>query len=209
MPRFNLTPVVLNLIIINVLVLIALHIYPAQLFEWFWLFKSDLIIDHGYLGFQPFKPVQLVTSFFSHFEIWHIALNMLALVSFGPPLEMVLGPKRFLASYLTIGVVCSIIIAFLDPSSVPVLGASGAISGMLVLFGFYFPQTKLGILFLPFRFPIRKFLIGFAIISAALTIIQETTDTSMGGISHFGHLAGMVAGFGYLQIDKLRKVGKR
>ncbi|MBL0020175.1 MAG: rhomboid family intramembrane serine protease [Bacteroidetes bacterium] len=209
MPRFNLTPVVLNLLIINVLVFIAFNIFQEPLAEWLILWKSDLIIDRGYYGMQLFKPVQLVTAFFSHLELFHIAFNMLALVSFGPPLEMVLGPKRFLASYLTIGVGSSVLLAFLDPSIAPVLGASGAIAGMLVLFAAYFPQTQLGLMFLPFRFPVRKFVIGAAVLSAALVIIGATTGSSMGGISHFGHLAGMVVGFIYLQFDKVRKIGKR
>lgn len=209
MPRIHITPVVLNLIIINALVFVAFNIYPEQLAAWLQLWKSGLIIPRDYDGLGLFKPLQLVSAFFTHKEIWHIALNMLALFNFGPPLETVMGARRFLISYLVIGVVSTAIVAFLDPSPYPVLGASGALFGMMVLFAFYFPHTKLGIMFLPFRFPVRNFMIGAAVISAGLVAIQEFSGNSMGGISHFGHLAGMIAGFAYLQAGRLRRLGKK
>jgi membrane associated rhomboid family serine protease len=214
MPRINITPVVLNLIIINVLVFITYHILvpdPAdmgklEIRQWFDLFKSDLIIPRP---FDLFKPLQIVTHFFSHYEIWHIFLNMFALVSFGSPLETVMGSKRFLIAYLVIGLGAGTLAAFLDPSYFPVIGASGALFGMMVLFAFYFPHTKLGLFLLPFQFNVKKFMIGAFVISAALIIIEVTTGNEMGRISHFGHAAGMLMGFAYLHIGKLRKTMKR
>jgi membrane associated rhomboid family serine protease len=209
MPRINITPVVLNLIIINVLVFIAFNLAPDKLIEWLPLWKSDLIFDRGYDGLDLFKPLQLVTSFFSHIDLWHIVLNMLGLFSFGTPLETVMGSKRFLIAYLICGLGQTVLCAFVDPSDAPVLGASGALLGMMVIFAFYFPQAKLGLMFLPFQFNMKKFLIvGFAI-SVVLIIAEQVTGNSMGGISHFGHVAGMVMGFAYLHIGKLRKTLKR
>ncbi len=229
MQRLHITPVVLNLIIINALVFVALKIYPTILPEYFTLEKANpfglheeytqaghtyyTVYSKGemYLGPETgkFMPLQIVTSFFSHFEIWHIVLNMLALFQFGTMLEMAMGAKRFLLAYLTIGAVAMALTAFLDPSPIGVIGASGALFGMMVLFAYYFPQQRLGIMFLPFRFPVRKFMIGAAVISAGLIVIEQVTHRSMGGISHFGHLAGMVAGFLYLQAGKLRKLTQK
>ncbi|MFN8395366.1 MAG: rhomboid family intramembrane serine protease [Bacteroidia bacterium] len=208
MPRFHITPVVLNLIIINALVFVALNLYLEDIFEWFFLFKSNLFISRPY-GDEGFRPVQIVSSMFSHVQVWHLLVNMFALFNFGPRLEMIMGPRRFLLAYLVIGVASSAITGFFDPSHAPVVGASGVLFGMTVLFASYFPQTRLGLMFLPIYFPIRGFLIGAAVLSAGLVVAEQVTGNSMGGISHFGHLSGMVVGFAYLHIDKLRKIGKR
>jgi membrane associated rhomboid family serine protease len=212
MPRIHITPVVLNLIIINALVFIALPLFPS-LEAYFVLLKSDLFFarpafiasDGQAVGFMP---VQLVTSLFSHANFLHILLNMFALFQFGPTLETMMGSRRFLAAYLTIGLVQMLLTAFLDPSPAPVVGASGALFGIMVVFAYYFPQTRLGLMFLPISFPVRNFMIGSAAISALLIILEETSGRSMGNISHFGHLSGMVAGFAYLHMGKLRKLGK-
>ncbi len=225
MPRIHITPVVLNLIIINLLVFLALNLKPV-ISDYFVLEKANyfgiheeytqggktyfLMYEDGEPRLGPeagqFKPVQLVTSFFSHIAVWHIFFNMFALYSFGVKLEMVMGGKRFLLSYLLIGLGSTILTALLDPSPIGVLGASGALFGMLVLYAFYFPETQLGLMFLPMRFPIKKFLIGAAVISAGLVVIEKLTDKSIGGISHFGHLAGMVVGFIYLKVGGMRKM---
>ena len=214
MPRIHITPVVLNLMILNALVFVALNINPELLYPYFILQKSDLIIfprlmSGGYGNLYDFRPIQLVTAFFSHEAIWHIFMNMFALYNFGVLLETVMGARRFLFAYLTIGVISTAIVAFLDPSPYPMLGASGALFGMAVLYAWYFPQAQMGIIFLPFRFAIRKFMIGAAVISAGLVIAEYVTGKSMGGISHFGHLSGMVVGFVYLHVDKLRKLTKK
>ena len=216
MPRIHITPVVLNLMILNALVFVALNINMELLYPYFILQKSDLIISpriiqlpDGHFYHPVFQPVQLVTAFFSHEAIWHIFMNMFALYNFGVVLETVMGARRFLFAYLTIGVVSTAIVAFLDPSPYPMLGASGALFGMAVLYAWYFPKAQMGIIFLPFRFAIGKFMIGAAVLSAGLIIAEYVTGKSMGGISHFGHLSGMVVGFVYLHIDKLRKITKR
>jgi membrane associated rhomboid family serine protease len=214
MNRLHVTPVVLNLIIINVLVFIVLNAFGERVIEYFELFKLDWIFPRPFFVTESgipvgFKPIQILSHFFSHVEIWHIAMNMLVLYSFGTQMEMVLGPKRFLISYLTIGLFSGAMVALFDPSPNPVIGASGALFGIMVLFAYYFPKAKLSIMFLPFQFPVRKFMVGAAILSAGLVVAEYFSQTSMGGISHAGHLAGMIAGFLYLNISKIRTIGKR
>jgi membrane associated rhomboid family serine protease len=228
MPRIHITPVVLNLLIINVLVWLALNLAPA-ISPYFVLEKPNYFGIHEeytqdgrthYLMQQDgeprlgpetgqFKPVQLVTSFFSHLTVWHIALNMFALYSFGVALETVMGGKRFLLAYLVIGLGSTLLTALFDPSPIGVLGASGALFGMLVMYAFYFPATRLGLMFIPIQFPIRNFLIGAAVISAGLIAVEVFTGNSVGNISHFGHLMGMIVGFLYLKIGGLRRMVKK
>jgi membrane associated rhomboid family serine protease len=74
---------------------------------------------------------QLMTSAFTHVEIWHIGFNMLALYILGPQLEMILGHARFLALYLLSGLVGSATVYWLAGETSPTIGASGAIFGLM------------------------------------------------------------------------------
>ena len=219
--NFRLTPIVQNLIILNVILYIACELVPQISDEYFTLHKTNALgiyEETTYKGEdvfvipnsnfviekRKFLPIQLVTSFFNHSHqgIFHILFNMLVLASLGPLIEMVLGSPRFLKFYLFCGVVASLFLAYLDPSPVSVVGASTAISGVLVAFAMYFPKQKLQFLFIPFGFEARKFVIGIGIFSAAMVLLQVLGVTDGGYISHFGHLAGMVAALIFFYLEK-------
>lgn len=220
MNNIRLTPVVKNLLIVNVAV--YLLVYGGAMFglfngipigQYISLFKVDILdIIPGEQKY--FLPVQLVTYFFNHGGITHILFNMMALAFLGPLVEMVMGSKRFLTFYLFCGVVAGILLALFDPSPVPVVGASGAILGVLAAFAFYFPKERLSILFLPFSFKSRDFAWGIAAISAVFVMVSylevfgiippsESSGGYGGGISHFGHLAGMVSAVLYGYVERL------
>jgi membrane associated rhomboid family serine protease len=74
---------------------------------------------------------QLVTSVFTHVEIWHVAMNMFALFIFGPALEAIIGRSRFLAVYLVSGLASSVLVMFLSSQYGSTVGASGALFGLL------------------------------------------------------------------------------
>lgn len=206
------TPVVLNLIIINVLVFIflQLNVPNFEVLQYFLLFPSDLIIPRGYPpGETLFMPVQIVAAMFSHIQVFHILFNMLALLSLGSIVERVMNSKRFLALYLFSGLFSMAAVAFFDPSNAPVLGASGAISGVAVAFATFLPDARLGLMFLPISFKAKHFVLGFAAISLVLIIIGLLSDSSMGGISHFGHLTGMLGGWLFLNQNKFLNIFRK
>lgn len=202
--NIRLTPVVKNLMIINGIVFLLMFFpFPfSRLLEAYLpLYKSNLLGFRGE-GFPDFfMPYQIVTSFFTHTALFHILFNMLALLFIGVPIENGMGSKRFLKFYLFCGVVSGIIVAFLDPSPNPILGASTAISGILAAFGIMYPTAPISLFFLP---PIeaRKIFLGAAVLSAFLTLLQLTGEVDGGGISHFGHLAGMLAGAFFFYLEK-------
>lgn len=223
----RLTPITKHLILVNVVIFIALMIIPGREKiddKYFTLHKSNALglkevgdyrgeeyfvetIDgqkFATVSSQEFRPVQIVTSFFNHSkrDIFHVIFNMIVLGMFGPMCENVIGSKRFLNFYLFCGVVASFALAFLDPSNIPVLGASTAVSGVLVAFAMNYPNQRIGIMFLPFRFKSKDFVLGIAGISALLVLLQIFGMDVGGNISHFGHLAGMVAGFIFFKIEK-------
>ncbi len=134
----------------------------------------------------------LVTSMFLHADIIHIALNMFFLLLSGDMVERELGNFRFLGLYLACGVIAGLFHAYLNSAStVPTIGASGAIFGVL---------AALAILF-PFRWLLKLF--GFipipmpAIIFVFVTILTETAYVSSGiveNVAHTAHVGGFLAG---------------
>ena len=95
---FGMPPVVKNLVIINVIMLLALYAANA-------LFNINLLAILGlfYPQSELFKPYQIVTHMFMHADFWHLFFNMFALYMFGQVLESVWGPKRFLIYYFVCG----------------------------------------------------------------------------------------------------------
>ncbi|MDX2246741.1 MAG: rhomboid family intramembrane serine protease [Bacteroidia bacterium] len=200
----QISPVVKNLIIVNVIVFLLLFIpFTSWLQFFFILGKSNALGFREAGAFFPFQPYQIVTSFFAHTAIFHLLFNMLALYSIGVPVEMALGSKRFLKFYLFCGVVAALVLAFLDPQDNPVIGASTAISGILAAYGIMFPTSRISFFFLP---PIeaKTLFIGAAVISAILALLQIAGEgmVEMSNVSHFGHLAGMLAGVLFFYLEK-------
>jgi membrane associated rhomboid family serine protease len=86
--------------------------------------------SHWVPGVADGAPWQLLTSAFTHVEIWHIGFSMVALFFLGPTLEAVIGRTRFLALYLLSALSGSTVVLFADPN-IQTLGASGAIFGLM------------------------------------------------------------------------------
>jgi len=212
----SITPVVLGLIVVNVVIHLALISSDNAQWREFQesymrLQKVDILGLHRFRmpeGTPEFNAFQPLGSAFAHDPVSpvHIILNMMCLFFFGPALEKKMGSLRFFALYMFGAIAGGFIAAYFDPSPVPALGASGAISGLLVAFAWLFPGSKMGLMFLPVYIPSRIFTSLFAVISLGLSIHSMMTGKSLGGISHFGHLAGMIAGLifmiGYQALSK-------
>ena len=102
--------------------------------------------------FPSFMPWQLLTYGFLHGSLMHIAFNMFMLWMFGRELELVYGPRRFIAYYLTCVVgagVVQLIVAATQGGIYPTVGASGGVFGLLLLFGMTFPNRMIMLLFPP------------------------------------------------------------
>ncbi len=182
----RITPVVLNLIIINALV------YVAQMIMDKTTGLTEYLALYSYQS-ENFKPYQLVTHMFAHSPttIFHILFNMYALWMFGVVLERVWGPKKFLIFYLVCGLAAGVAQMFAMDINGSAVGASGAIMGLLAAFAYLFPDTKFFIL--PFPFPIKaKFMVA---IYAAIDLFGGLHPGAADNIAHFAHLGGMVMGF--------------
>ncbi len=180
------TPIGLNLIIINALV------YVAQMIMDKTVGLTNYIALYSYQS-EYFKPYQLVTHMFAHSPttFFHILFNMYALWMFGVVLERVWGPKKFLIFYLVCGLAARVAQMFAMDINGSAVGASGAIMGLLAAFAYLFPDTKFYIL--PFPFPIKaKYMVA---IYAAIDLFGGLHPGAADNIAHFAHLGGMVMGF--------------
>lgn len=182
----NFPPIVKNLIIINVLVFVATSLldrYMLTLRLAMWPVASPL-----------FQPYQIVTHMFTHGGFSHILFNMFSLWMFGKILENLWGGKRFLLFYLISGIgaaIAHLAVQYLMGGNGPAVGASGAVMGILVAFGYLFPNTELFILFIPFPVKAKWVVIGYI----AIDLFSGVARFSGDNIAHFAHLGGALTGF--------------
>jgi len=154
-----------------------------------------LIRNYGLVPAQIMKGenlYSLVTSMFLHADIIHLGLNMLFLLVSGDAVERELGNFRFLGLYMAFGVIAGLFHSYLNSAStIPTIGASGAIFGVLAAFAVLFPFRWLLKLFgfIPIPMP--------AIIFVFITILTETAYVSSGAVenvAHTAHVGGFLAG---------------
>jgi len=152
-------------------------------------------------------PLTLFTAMFVHGGLLHLAGNMLFLWIFGDNVEDVLGHFKFVLFYLGAGVAASLAHVLAEPSStLPMIGASGAIAGVLGAYFLLFPRARvLTLVFLVFfvsvvRLPAVVFL-GFWF------LFQVLSSSSGGGIAWYAHIGGFAAGAAVILIfrPKIRR----
>jgi membrane associated rhomboid family serine protease len=147
----------------------------------------------------PPAVVTVVTSMFLHGGLLHIGGNMLYLWIFGNNIEDALGHGRFILFYLISGVVAVFSHAVVDPASTaPMIGASGAVSGILGAYLVLFPRARV-LTLVPVFFFIQLvrvpavYVLGFWIIIQMLNGFLSVNATG-GGIAWFAHIGGFLAG---------------
>jgi len=254
----RLTPLVKNLLIINVGCFLAQSLLGFDLIDAFGL--RDVLSDH-------FKPYQFFTHLFVHANFSHLLSNMFALFMFGPILENTLGYRPFLAFYIITGIGAAVLysgihylevsrmeaiyhayLANPDPESfntylnkfaydmytsfynfvnaffdhpndeayiakskaivhkfyklkadMPIVGASGAIFGILIAFAMLFPNVELLMLFVPIPIKAKYFVTFYGVYELYAGIQANPGDN----VAHFAHLGGLL--FGYLFIKEWKK----
>jgi membrane associated rhomboid family serine protease len=165
------------------------------------MFQDEMKIVYK-IQFIPYLW-QIVTYMFMHGSFWHLFFNMFALWMFGIELENVWGSKKFAIYYLLCGVgaaVANLFIAPLFSSPGPTVGASGAVFGILVAFGYLFPDRYIYIyFFLPIK---AKY---FVLIYMGLELFSAVTAQNS-NIAHVAHLGGAVVGIIYLFVTQRKKM---
>jgi len=172
------------------------------------VFVLELLFKVGmsmFIGFPISSPLfmfwQPFTSMFLHGGWIHLIVNMVALWSIAKPLEEMWGNKKLLIFYLLCGLFSGLLCALIFP--LPVVGASGAICGLLSAFAWLNPNTKI-LLFFVIPAKTKPAVIWFGVISLILGIASLINPVFGFGIAHFGHLGGLLAGVGLMYFWKKR-----
>jgi membrane associated rhomboid family serine protease len=176
------------LLIANVAVFLLQSASGGLLEEWFALWP---------LG-PRFQVWQLLTYGFLHGGIAHIFFNMFALYMFGSDVERLFGSRYFLTYYIVCVISAALfqllVTGWLGAPAGPTIGASGAVYGLLLAFGMYFPRRMVMLIFPPIPMQARTFVILFG----ALELVFGVTGTA-DGVAHFAHLGGMAGGWLVIQ----------
>jgi membrane associated rhomboid family serine protease len=190
---YGLTPVVKNLMIIMGIVFLLRMFITREIDFYFGLIPL--------LVWKKYFLWQLFTYIFLHGGFSHIFFNLLALWMFGGELESYWGSKKFLFYFFLCGIGAGIFTVLF--SSYPVIGASGAIYGILLAYGWLFPNRPILIYFL-FPIPAKYMVIIFGLIE----LFSSSSGTG-GGIAHLTHLGGLVFGFFYMAYPMIRQKFRR
>ena len=150
-------------------------------------------ITHGH------HTITLITSMFMHAGWMHIIGNMVFLWAFGPAIEDAMGHFRFLFFYLTGGVIAMMGQVLADPhSTIPCLGASGAIAAVMGAFIVTFPRDRIRallwfLIFFRVTYIPAVFLIGFWFLMQVLNF-GVVADVQTGGVAYLAHITGFLFG---------------
>jgi membrane associated rhomboid family serine protease len=142
-----------------------------------------------------FEIWQLITCGFLHAGFLHLAINMYALWMFGSDVERTVGPRHYLtlyfASLLSSSLTQLLVVSMMTSGGVyPTVGASGAIFGILLVFGLLFPRRTIVLLIPPIPMPA----IVFVALYALLELFSGVFGTNQ-GVAHFAHLGGMIGAY--------------
>ena len=246
----NITPVVKQLLIINIIFFIGSLIVGEPARYLLSLFNP---------GSDHFQIWQLITHMFMHGNVMHIFFNMFALFSFGSALEQFWGGKKFIFFYISCGLGAALlqlgvnyfeihnalqgaadleltdktlhqilninfstgsqflqeletilqgvgkvnlanetnIKSLIDAAvltQTPMVGASGAIYGLLVAFAFMFPNAELMMMFIPVPIKAKYFVPGILLVDLFLGVSGKSIFGGSGGVAHFAHIGGAIVG---------------
>ena len=149
-------------------------------------------VEQGLLGFQLWR---FVTYQFLHAGLFHILVNMLVLYFFGPLMEQWWGSRRFLAFYLLCGISGAILLSLMVPifpmvsAASPMVGASGAIFGILIGAAVLFPKQRVMLLIPPIPMSMRT----LALVLLGIAVLSILAGANTGG--NVAHLGGAALGF--------------
>jgi membrane associated rhomboid family serine protease len=200
-PTYTFPFVTIGLIITNLIVFGWEVVSPAGGEPIAFLYGA---IPNNLIAFETTQPVSPLTSVFTamflHGGFLHVGGNMLYLWIFGDNIEDVLGHFRFLLFYLFSGVAAAYGYALTDPqSTVPMIGASGAISGVLGAYILLFPRARVRtLIFFGFFWQVVRipavFVIGFWVLLQVVSGLLNVGSLQHGGVAWFAHVGGFLAG---------------
>lgn len=197
---YGLTPIIKNLMIVMGIVFLVQQLLLMTRVDVYLYFLNYFALDPDKV-WKGYFIWQLFTYIFLHGGFSHIFFNLLALWMFGGELESYWGSRKFLFYFFFCGIGAGIFTVLF--SSYSVIGASGAIYGILLAFGWLFPNRPIYIYFL-FPIPAKYMVIIYGFIE-----LFSSSSGAGGGIAHLTHLGGLVFGLFYMAYPTLRQKIRR
>lgn len=154
--------------------------------------------------------ITIFTSMFLHGGFFHVAGNMLYLWVFGNNIEDSMGHFRFIIFYFLCGVIAVYSFSIVNPhSTVPMVGASGAVSGVLGAYLILFPRAKV-LTLIPFGFYIQMVKIPAIFVLGLWMVVQiingMVSGGTGGGVAWFAHIGGFITGMALIGLFKKRRI---
>ena len=169
-----------KLLVVNIVVFLFTS-FSAQIF--------DLLALTPTLAIQKGMVWQFFTFMYVHGGFMHIFFNMFVLMMFGPTIEEVMGNKKYFIFYTLCGLGSGIFHILINGvGSIPLVGASGAIFGVVTAYAILYPRNIIYVYFVPMPAFIAIILIAVIELFSGVSGVQP-------GIANFGHLGGMIVGF--------------
>lgn len=209
--------IVRDLIIINsILFFAASSVFPSlpdtsAFTHWLIHMKTNMAIF--YPASDYFHPYQIITHMFMHSTFSHLFFNMFGLYMFGSVLESYWGGKKFMTYYFICGlgaIGLHMLVWYFELQGasqaeisqiyrIPVLGASGAIYGLLAAYGMKFPNSTIMLIFPPIPMKAKYFVLIFAGLELFLGLTGRQP-----GIAHFAHIGGALIGFLLIRFNLIK-----
>jgi len=178
------------LIILNIIAFVFQKLNPAVT-QNFALIASEVEMGQVY---------RLVTSMFLHGDFFHILFNMWGLYLFGSLLEQKLGKRDFFIMYFLSGLTGSAIWMVTNwGTSIPCIGASGAVFGVIISTAMFFPNVQLMLIFPPMPLKLKTFALVYILIEI-YSELGSVTGSFMDNVAHVVHLGGALGGYLYIKI---------
>lgn len=194
--NFNsIPPITKNLLIANVaLFLLCKFILPTNIEAYL----------YGWFPFtENFRVYQIITHMFMHGGWLHLIFNMFGVWMFGSAIENYFREKKYVILYFASGLgayILHFVVVYYtsDNFNIPVVGASGALFGLLAAFAVLYPNVEMMLIFLPIPIKAKYFVLIYMLIELFGGITQirdENTGIISDNIAHFAHIGGGIVGF--------------
>ena len=206
-PRVLTPYVTYALLAINVALFFLQMVAPREFTTVFAIIPKMATVDFSHF------TLTLLTSMFLHGSITHLGGNMLYLWIFADNVEGILGHVKFIIFYFASGLAAGIVQTLVDPTSIiPIVGASGAIAGVLAAYMILFPHAKVHtFLFLFFYFTSIRipafYVLGFWFLMQLTNGLSALGLDTTGGVAWFAHIGGFLAGLGLIQMLRRIRIG--
>lgn len=200
-------PIVTHILVMINIIIHSFIIFYSTFIKQDFLYIQEIYLTYGLVPVDFWNGAiwQPFTTLFLHgfygFSL-HLIVNMLALWSLGRAIEITIGSIPFAWLYFVSGLFGSLFVVVFQPNlSVPTIGASGAIMGLLAALAFFYPNSLLFVFFIPMKARTAAILFGLG--SLILSFFDNSSN-----ISHLGHLGGLIGGFLYTIFALNLKIGK-